>query len=344
MSDKDTLELAKDILEQETLEEGGAIQADAVKPSGGSAVDTSSKNKKQKETPTVDTDSVEDSDLTKVAGEDKGASEVNAPVADGEEENQGSIATKASAATALKTQEHMDALFGGEELSEDFRNKAEVIFTSALNERTEAIRAELQEEFDAHLTEETAKISDELSEKLDDYLNYVVKEWADENQIAIEHGLKNEISESFIGDLKNLFENHNIEVPEEQFDALAEANEKAETLESKLNEQLQSNIDLVKRTEELERINVFSASTNGLTDTEVETLRSLAEGVEFESTEQYAEKLNILKENYFSNDVSATTSDEEENTIVEQTTYPKQMDTYLQSLTRIHKATNKSLN
>jgi len=335
MSDKDTLELAKDILEQET---------ELVSVEESDAVNTAAPNKKQKETPTVDTDSVEDPELTKVAGEDKGATEVNEPEADeaDEKENKGSIATKASAATSLTTQEHMDALFGGEDLSEDFRNKAEVIFSSAINERTEAARTELQEEFDSKLSEETQRISDELSEKLDDYLNYVVKEWSDDNEIAIEHGLKNEISESFIADLKNLFENHNIEVPEDSFDALAEANEKVETLEDKLNEQLQNNIDLTKRTEELERINVFSASTTGLIDTEVETLRSLAEGIEFESTEQYAEKLNIIKENYFSNDKVVTTSDEEENTITE-TTHPQQMDNYLQSLTRFHKASNKSL-
>ena len=138
---------------------------------------------------------------------------------------------------SMKMKEHMDALFGGEDLSEDFRNKASVIFESAISERVEAKTAELQEQYDVRLAEELETVTNELTAKLDDYLNYVVKEWAEENEIAIEHGLKNEISESFITGLRELFENHNISIPEESFDALETANGRVEELEGKLQEQ-----------------------------------------------------------------------------------------------------------
>jgi len=331
MSDHEALELAKEILESEELMEDDAVNVDAP-------------NKKREETPTVDTDSIEDADLYQVAHSDEGAAEVNEPEADEdeEEENKDSIAAKPSAATEEATKEHMDALFGGEDLSEDFRNKAEVIFKSALQERATAIRAEIQEEHNTLLENETKRISNELSEKLDEYLNYVVTEWSSENEIAIEHGLKNEIAESFITDLKSLFEKHNIEIPDESFDALAEATETSEKLEEKLNEQLQSNIEMTKRINILECAISFMRSTNGLTTTEVETLRSLSEGLEFSNAEQYEEKLNILKENYFNGSVSSDDSFEEEN-ILNENISTAQMDRYLKSITRIRKAENKAL-
>ena len=171
MSNKDILETAKEIIESEvTLDESTPeVEADSK-----GTVNTKSKGEKPAESPSVNTDSIEDEDIYSADG---AGAKVNEPEADEDEadENADSVDMKASSAAA--TQEHMDALFGGEELSEDFRNKAEVIFSSAINERSEAIRSELQEAFDAQLAEETDKISNELSEKLDDYLNYVVKEW-----------------------------------------------------------------------------------------------------------------------------------------------------------------------
>ena len=235
--------------------------------------------------------------------------------------------------------EHMDALFGGEEISEDFRNKAEVIFKSAINERVEAKVASIQEEFDAKLETETQTIAEELTNKLDEYLNYVIKEWAEENEVAIEHGLKNEISESFITDLRDLFEKHDISVPEGQYDALEEANSKVAALEEKLNEQLESNAKLVAESERLERDKIFAESCEGLVDTDREKLQSLAEGLEFDSTEQYAEKLAILKESYFAEEtVVAEETIEEAKDLNEEVAPAKTgsvMDRYTNSLSRV---------
>ena len=332
MSDKDILEVAKNILESEaTLDE---VATDEVKPKKKGEVNVSSDGEKPKESPSVNTDSIEDNDIYQDAESDKGAKVAEPEADEGDAaKNAATIAMKPSSAKA--TAEHMDALFGGEDLSEDFRNKATTIFEAALSEREEVLRAEIQESFDVALAEETDRISTELSEKLDDYLNYVIKEWMEENQIAIEHGLKYEISESFITDLKNLFENHNIEVPEEKFDALAEANSKVEELEAKLNEQLEANVALTKNNADLECVKVFAEMTGDLTDTDTEKLRSLAEGLEFDSTEQYTEKLGLLKESYFNAPVNDTVEDSEENTLAEEApVYGGMINNYVNSISR----------
>jgi len=331
MSDKDILEVAKNILEsEETLDE---TQAE-VAPKKKGATNVDSNGSKPKESPSVNTDSAEDNDIYQDAESDKGAKVIEPEAGDGDsEKNKKTLDMKASSAKA--TAEHMDALFGGEDLSEDFRNKATTIFTAAISEREEVLRAEIQESFDVALAEETDRLSTELSEKLDDYLNYVIKEWMEENQIAIEHGLKNEISESFISDLKNLFENHNIEVPEESFDALAEANEKVESLEAKLNEQLEANVALTKSNADLECVKVFAEMTRDLTDTDTAKLGSLAEGLEFDSTEQYTEKLGLLKESYFNAPVNDTVEDSEENTLSEEApVYGGMINNYMNSISR----------
>ena len=337
MSDKDILEVARTILENEAvLDEAPEVSAVApeVKPKKKGAVNADADGEKPEASPSVNADSIEDNDIYQDAESDKGAVVAEPEAKDGDaEKNKKTTDMKPSSAAA--TAEHMDALFGGEDLSEDFRNKATTIFTAALNEREEVLRNELQENFDTALAEETARITGELSEKLDDYLNYVIKEWMEENQIAIEHGLKNEISESFIADLKNLFENHNIEVPEDKFDALAEANEKIETLETKLNEQLEANVALTKNNSDLECVKVFNEMTNDLIDTDTEKLRSLAEGIEFDSIEQYTDKLGVLKESYFNNPVESTT-DTEENTLAEQApVYGGMINDYVKNISRL---------
>ena len=331
MSDKDILEVAKNILESDaTLDE---TQAE-VTPKKKGATNVDADGEKPAESPSVNTDSIEDKDIYQDAESDKGAKVIEPEAGDGDAaKNAGTITTKPSSAKA--TAEAMDALFGGEELSEDFRNKATTIFGAALSEREEVLRAEIQESFDVALAEETERISTELSEKLDDYLNYVIKEWMEENQIAIEHGLKNEISESFITDLKTLFESHNIEVPEESFDALAEANTQVESLEAKLNEQLEANVTLTKSNAELECVKVFAEMTRDLTDTDTAKLASLSEGLEFDSTTQYTEKLGLLKESYFNAPVNDTVEDSEENTLAEEApVYGGMINDYVSSISR----------
>jgi len=339
MSDKDILETAREILDSENetvLAEAPEMSPPApeVKAKKKGATDVDAEGETPAEAPSVNTNSLDD-EGNYSTGPDGGGAEVPAPEAaeDDAEDNKKSTDMKSSSASA--TAEHMDALFGGEDLSEDFRNKATTIFTAALNEREEMIRKEIQESFDAKLEEETATITNDLSEKLDDYLNYVIKEWVSENEIAIEHGLKNEISESFIADLKNLFENHNIEVPEDKFDALAEANEKVEVLETKLNEQLEANVALTKNNTDLECVKVFAEMTSDLTDTDTEKLRSLAEGLEFDGVEQYTEKLGVLKESYFNAPVNETVEDAEENTLAEDApVYGGMINDYVNSISR----------
>tara|TARA_Y100001938_G_C8079062_1_gene427943 strand:- start:466 stop:1488 length:1023 start_codon:yes stop_codon:yes gene_type:complete len=330
MSDKDILETARDILENENSLEETTTE---VEPKKKGAVSVDAEGEKPEASPSVNTDDHEDEDIYSADGD---GAKVPAPDADAgdSEGNKKTVDMKASSAKA--TAEHMDALFGGEDLSEDFRNKATTIFEAAISEREEVIRKEIQENFDTALAEETERISTELSEKLDDYLSYVIKEWMEDNQIAIEHGLKNEISESFIADLKNLFENHNIEVPEEKFDALAEANDKIETLETKLNEQLEANVALTKSNADLECVKVFAEMTRDLTDTDTEKLRSLAEGLEFDSTDQYTEKLGLLKESYFNTPVAETSTDAEENTLAEEApVFGGNINSYVDSISRV---------
>jgi len=328
MSDKDILEVAKNILDEEK------ISKDEVEPKKKGEVNVDAPGEKPATSPSVNADSIEDNDIYQDAESDKGAKVIEPEAGDGDsEKNKKTLDMKASSAKA--TAEHMDALFGGEDLSEDFRNKATTIFTAALSEREEVLRKEIQESFDVALAEETERVSTELSEKLDDYLNYVIKEWMEDNQIAIEHGLKNEISESFISDLKNLFENHNIEVPEDSFDALAEANTKVEELEAKLNEQLEANVALTKSNADLECVKVFAEMTRDLTDTDTAKLNSLAEGLEFDSTEQYTEKLGLLKESYFNAPVNDTVEDSEENTLAEEAPgYGGMISNYMDSISR----------
>ncbi len=201
--------------------------------------------------------------------------------------------------------EDLDALFTGEELTEDFKEKASVIFESAINMRVEALREEIEAESAAQLEEEKEEFRNELSAKMDDYLSYVVEEWMKENELAIERGLKSDIAESFMTGLKGLFEDHYISVPDDKYDLLEGLYEKISGLETKLDEQIQRNTELNKDAMVSRCINVFNDVAEGLTEVETEKLQSLAEGLEYESEDQFRDKLSVLRENYF-NTVSET--------------------------------------
>ena len=177
--------------------------------------------------------------------------------------------------------EDLDALFNGEELSEDFKEKASVIFESAINYRVNQIREELEEQFTAELEESKDEFRSELTEKLDDYLSYVVEEWKKEYKLAVERGIRGDIAESFMTGLKTLFENHYITVPNDKYDLLEGLYGKVDTLENKLNEQIEKNTNLRKEALVSRCINIFTEVAEGLTETEEEKLRSLAEGLEF---------------------------------------------------------------
>lgn len=199
----------------------------------------------------------------------------------------------------LPMKEDLDALFNGEELSEEFREKAAVIFESAINYRVEQIREELETQCQSELEESKDEFRAELTEKLDDYLSYVVEEWMKENKLAVERGIRGDVAESFMSGLKTLFEDHYITVPTDKYDLLEGLYEKVENLESKLNEQLERNTELRKENMVSRCINIFTEVAEGLTETDEEKLRSLAEGLEFESEDQFRDKLTVLRENYF---------------------------------------------
>jgi uncharacterized protein CbrC (UPF0167 family) len=193
--------------------------------------------------------------------------------------------------------EDIDALFSGTELSEDFKNKAATIFEAHMNERFHAAEAQLQEQYETLLEEHTAAVTEELIERIDDYLAYVVEEWMQENRLAVESGLRTEIAEEFIGNLRNLFNESYITVPEDKTDLFDEALNENTTLNAELSEQVNKNMALSKEIEQLQCEIVFREIAEGLTDTEVEKLRRLAEDVEFETVDQFAEKLGVLREN-----------------------------------------------
>lgn len=233
----------------------------------------------------------------------KGA-EIPAPTGDASSKNMGTIKAKKSDAKAetkipsvSMKKEDLDALFGGSELSEDFKEKAATIFEAHMNERFHAAQQELQEQYETLLEEHTAAVTEELIERIDDYLAYVVEEWMQENRLAVDKGLRTEIAEEFIGNLRNLFTESYISVPEDKTDLFDEAVEENTTLNAELSEQVQKNMALSEEVEQLQCEIVFREIAEGLTDTEVEKLRRLAEDVEFDTVDQFAEKLGVLREN-----------------------------------------------
>lgn len=198
--------------------------------------------------------------------------------------------------TSMK--EDIDALMQGESLSEEFVQKATTIFEAAVMSRVEEIAEEMEQEYAQQFDSAITELKEDFANKIDDYLNYMVEEWMEENKLAIESGLRSEIVEDFIGGLRNLFAEHYIDIPEEKVDVVEELTQTVEELEGKLNEQISRSIELKKEINEHKKIQAVQAVCEGLTQTQVEKLKSLAESVEFTSEEDFTEKLNTLKEAY----------------------------------------------
>jgi len=196
-------------------------------------------------------------------------------------------------------EEDVNALLGGEELSEEFKEKAKVIFEAALNSKVKEIQETLELQYEEKLKEEKEELKVSLQDRVDSYLEYVSEEWMTENTLAIEHGLKTEMTESFLSGMKGLFEEHYVTIPEDKYDVLESMVEKLDDMETKLNEQIDKNIGLNKRLGESTASNILESVSDGLAATQKEKLASLAESVEFESESEYREKLEVLKESYF---------------------------------------------
>jgi hypothetical protein len=193
----------------------------------------------------------------------------------------------------------VNALLGGQELSEEFREKAKTIFEAALKSKVTELREAMEAHYEAKLVEEVEGMKDELIERVDSYLEYVADEWLQENALEVERGIRTEMTESFLEGMRGLFEEHYVSIPEDKYDVVENMVDKLDEMESKLNEQIEKNITITKSLSEATGGNILSDVSEGLSTTQKEKLASLAEGVEFESEESYKEKLETLKESYF---------------------------------------------
>ena len=193
----------------------------------------------------------------------------------------------------------IEALVSDEDLSEDFKSKAKTIFEAAVSAKVKELSVEKEAQLEEELNTKVEEIKDDLTEKVDSYLNYVSENWVTENELAIERGLKSELTEDFINGLKRLFEEHYVEVPEDKFDVVEELANRLDEMEDKLNEEVANNITAQQDIEELQREKIISEASNDLADTQVEKLKALSEDVDFESVENFVEKVSTLKESYF---------------------------------------------
>jgi antitoxin component of MazEF toxin-antitoxin module len=294
--------LDKELDNMEQVAEGSNAVTKDAKP--GEKIDTSKGGAKK--VVDVTSDSMEGAKGTKNAGASAAAAVSKAPVPstkpsdasakmedveDGEQET--------IAETEYDFTEDVNALVAGEELSEEFRVKAATIFEAAVTSKVNAEVAALTEAFEATLAEEVEKVQTELAEKVDDYLTYAAESWMKENALQIEHGIKTEMAESFFNGLKGLFLEHNFTVPEEKFNLLDGMAGEIDEMETKLNEQIDTNIALNKRIGEFVKMEIVNECAAGLAETQKEKLASLAEGVEFETEEDFRNKVETIKESYF---------------------------------------------
>ena len=202
----------------------------------------------------------------------------------------------------VNVEEDVAALISGEELSEEFKTKAATIFEAAVKSKIAKIRKQIREESKKEQEERITSMQTEMTENMDKYLNYATKEWMEENKLSIETGVRNEVTESFIGGLKKLFEEHYIDVPEEKEDVFESLVVENAELEEKLDAQTQKHMDTVKELNTYKAASIFQTVAEGMVDTDVEKFKELIEDVDYDADEQYAEKLNTIKNSYFKSD------------------------------------------
>ena len=240
-------------------------------------------------------------------------------------------------AVEYNIEEDVEALLQGEELSEEFQEKARTIFETAINAKVGEIQEQLKATYEEALVEEIATIKEGLEERLDAYLEYVADEWIQENALAVEHGLKTEMTESFLQGMKGLFEEHYVTIPEDRYDVIESMVDKLDEMESKLNEQIERNVALNRRLAESTADVIFAEVAEGLALSQKDKLATLAENFEFESEADYREKLVTLKKSYFP---EHSTQKEHTETISEGTEVESQqvsslMESYMQTLGRV---------
>ena len=252
----------------------------------------------------MEEEEVELEDQQEVVAEDETSAETDEVVAEEDD------AITEEEVETYDIDDDVNALLGGEELSEEFKAKAKTIFETALKTKVAEVRKLLEQQYEEKLGEEIIEAKEALAERVDSYLEYVADEWFTENQLAVENGLKEELTQSFLGGMKSLFEEHYVQIPEDKYDVLESMVEKLDDMESKLNEQIEKNISLNKRLAESVADGILDEVSEGLASTQKEKLASLAESVEFESENNYREKLETLKQSYFAQKSSPTVKTE----------------------------------
>ena len=272
-----------------------------------------------------------------VAEEETSEEEV---VAEEETTEEEVVAEEEEVTAELNIEEDVAALFEGEELSEEFQEKAKTIFETTIKSKVSQITEELKKEFEQALTEEVSSIKEEIEDRADAYLEYVADEWVAENALAVEQGLKTEMTDSFLTGMKSLFEDHYVSIPEEKYDVLNSMVEKLDEMEGKLNEQIKNNVALNKRLAESSADAIFAEATEGLALSQKDKLATLAENVEFDSEETYREKLVTLRKSYFPENAGVQRDNSEnlsEGTKAPQAAPSGLMEGYLQTLSRVAK-------
>ena len=252
------------------------------------------------------------------------------------------VVTEEEEVIEVNVEDDINALIAGEELSEEFEEKARTIFETAINSKVSLIKEDLEKEYAKILQEEIDSTKVELTERVDSYLEYVANEWLEENSLAVEQGLKAEMSESFLTGMKSLFEEHYVSIPEDKYDVLESMVNKLDDMEEKLNEQIEKNVGLTKRLAESKSDGILSDVSEGLAVTQKDKLASLAESVEFESETDYREKLVTLRNSYFPTRQVASTQSEDSEMLSEEANAPTAeatgtMANYLTTLQRITK-------
>ena len=268
---------------------------------------------------------------TSISGTKKEESQVEGEVVAEEEQ------VAEEQAPEINVEEDMNALFSGEELSEEFQNKAKTIFEAAINSKVAKIKEDLEAENEKKIVEEITEVKAALVERVDSYLEYVADEWLKDNKLSVEHGLKSEMTESFLSGMKTLFEEHYVSIPEEKYDVVENMVDKLDEMETKLNEQIERNVGLNKRLAESTADVIVSEVSEGLAATQKEKLASLAESVEFKSEESYREKLETLKESYFGQSVQKQTSETVLNEETQAVEYTGAMAHYMKALNSVKK-------
>ena len=308
-----TLKQVRDVVNKSSKAAEGMKKAPAYATTGGSSVSRSAgEGMKKMANPVKEEEELEDemveefledeeviSEAEKEEEDEKGKKKSKKENDEDDDEDEDEEDEDEMKKEEFDIEEDVHALLDGEDLSEEFQEKARTIFEAALRSKVSEIRESFKVQYEERLVEEVAEIKSVLEERVDSYLEYVAQEWLEENALAVEQGIKTEMTESFITGMKGLFEAHYVEIPEEKYDVLESMVDKLDDMETKLNEQIEKNVSLNKRLAESVAEGIFDNVAEGLALSQKEKLASLAESVGFESEEQYREKLETLKESYF---------------------------------------------